>query len=139
MATYQSKPVTVGHSAESLFDRISDMNAFQERLDMLPPEAKAKMGDVRFTSDSIIINAPAMGEIKFNVVERRRPELIRMEAEKSPVPFGIELTLTPESEVSTTVLATLNVEIPAMLKPMINSTMQDAANKFGEMFGNFFG
>ena len=139
MSTYTGKPVTVAHSAEQLFDKISNLNAFQERLEQLPEEAKAKLGDVRFTDDEIIINAPAVGELRFKIVEKIRPELVKLTAENSPVPFYISMKLKPESEERTEMSTELDVEIPAMLRPLVGSKMQEAADKFSEMFQNFFG
>lgn len=139
MATYSSKPVTVNHPIEEIYSKVSNLGAFQQRLETLPQEAKEKLGDVRFTNDSIIINAPAVGEIKFNVVERVSPSLVRLSAENSPVPFGIAIKLAEAAAGATTVGAYIDVEIPMMLKPLIGGKMQEAADKFGEMFATFFG
>ena len=103
MAKYSSKPVTVNHPIQDIYDKVSNPGAFQQRLESLPQEAKDKLGDVRFTNDSIIINAPAVGEIKFNVVERISPSLVRLSAENSPVPFGIAINLSEHSVGATTV------------------------------------
>lgn len=138
MATYKGKPVVIDRPAEEIYDRIADLNSFQQRLDSLPEEARAKLGTVRFTDSSIIITAPAVGDMTFNVTERVAPTLLKLSAANSPVPFDIAIRLNPLSDNSTEVTTSLDVEIPAMLKPMVGGKMQEAADKFSEMFSTLF-
>ena len=139
MATYSSKPVIVATPAGELFDKVSNLESFQQSIESLPQEHKDKLGDVRFTADSIIINAPVVGQMTFNVVERRRPDLLKLSAENSPVPFIINIKFKEADSAHTHVTTDLDVEIPMMLRPMVGGKMQEAADKFGEMFANFFG
>lgn len=138
MAKYSGKPVTLNHPAAEVFDRVSDLGSFQERLEQLPEEIRAKLGDVRFTADSIIINAAPVGEMKFNLTERVPYSLLRFEAENSPVPFRITVHLKELAEGKCEVEPVIDVEIPAMLRPLVGGKMQEAADKFGEMFSNMF-
>lgn len=138
MAKYSGKPVTVNHAASEVYDRVADLSSFQERLDTLPEEARAKLGDVRFTSESIIINAAPVGEMKFNLTTRVPYTQLCFEAESSPVPFKITVNLKELSETSCEVAPVIDVDIPAMLRPLVGSKMQEAADKFGEMFTNIF-
>lgn len=139
MAKYSGTPVLVNQPAPELFDRISDINAFQHRLDELPRPLRDKMGQVAFTDNKILIEAPGVGQIAFAVVERIRPSLIRLQAENSPVPFFITMQLESVDSATTRLSTILDVEIPAMLRPLVGSKMQEAADKFSEMLSNFFG
>ncbi|MCM1348516.1 MAG: hypothetical protein NC338_03815 [Firmicutes bacterium] len=138
MAKYSGKPVVVSRSIEEVYGKISNLNSFQEKLDSLPEAARHQLGDVRFTESSIVITAPAVGEMTFNVAERVENSLMRLEAANSPVPFAITIKLEALSADSTQVATWLDVEIPAMLKPMIGGKMQEAADKFSEMFSTLF-
>lgn len=138
MAKYQGKPVVVNHPADEVYAKIADLGTFQERMDALPPEAREKLGEVRFTSDSIVITAPAVGEMKFNVTERVPGSRMCLTAENSPVPFSIKIDLKPVDESSSEVNTLIDVEIPAMLKPLVGGKMQEAADRFSEMFGTLF-
>lgn len=138
MAKYSGKAVVINHPAEEIFNRISDLNSFQERLDSLPAGAREKIGDVRFTADSIVITAAPVGEMTFSVTERTPSSMLRLTAANSPVPFEISIALKPVDENSTEVSTALDVEIPAMLRPMIGGKMQEAADKFSEMFTTLF-
>lgn len=138
MATYKSKPVVIAHPVNEVYDKISNIGAYQEKLDALPPQAREKLGDVRFEQDSIVITAAPVGEIRFTVEERTAPSRVRLKAEQSPVPLTLAVDLEPDSETSTKAVSTIEVEIPAMLKPLIGGKMQEAADKFGELLTTFF-
>ncbi|MDE6038688.1 MAG: hypothetical protein K2F75_01730, partial [Paramuribaculum sp.] len=110
-----------------------------ERLNELPEAARQKLGEVKFTSDRMIINAPAVGEIAFVIAERVPNTLLRLAAENSPLPFNIVMNFIEKSPDTTEVQTNLDVDIPPMLRPMVGGKLQQAADKFGEMFSNFFG
>ncbi|ROT08919.1 hypothetical protein EEL49_05330 [Muribaculaceae bacterium Isolate-104 (HZI)] len=138
MATYKSKQVTISHPIEEVYERISNIGAYQQKLDSLPAEVKDKLGDVRFEPDAIVITAAPVGEIRFAVKERIKPSSVKLSAEQSPVPLTLSVNLTPDSDSSTNAVSQIDVEIPAMLKPMVGGKMQEAADKFGELITTFF-
>lgn len=133
MATYKSKPQTINRSADELFDRFSDLSRLQSALDTLPEEQRAKVGDVQFTPDSIKIVTPQVGEIAFNVIERKRPVKVVFGTQSSPVPMTMDVDITPRGEGESEVVTSINVEIPAMLRPLIGPQLQKATDKFGEL------
>ena len=138
MATYKSKQVTISHPIEEVYEKISIIGAYQQKLDSLPAEVKDKLGDVRFEPDAIVITAAPVGEIRFAVKERIKPSSVKLSAEQSPVPLTLSVNLTPDSDSSTSAVSQIDVEIPAMLKPMVGGKMQEAADKFGELITTFF-
>ncbi len=133
MATYISKPQTVGRPAEELFERFSDLSHLQGALDSLTDEQRAQVGEVRFSADSISIVTPQVGEIAFHVTDRVRPSKVVFGTKSSPVPLTMEVDIKPLSEASSEVQTVINVEIPAMLRPLIGPQLQKAADKFGEL------
>lgn len=139
MAKYSGKAVVVNKPINELYDKLSNLSSFQQRINELPEAAKAKLGEVRFTDNKIIINAPGVGEISFAIAESVAPTLIRLSAENSPVPFNILMNFKEVSAEETEVRTDLDVDIPAMLRPLVGGKMQEAADKFSEMFSNLFG
>ncbi len=133
MSTYKSKPVTVNRPAGQLFDRFSDLSFLQERMHELPAEELARVGEVKFDSDSLTIVTPQMGEIKFSVLERVAPNKIVFGAAGSPIPITMTVTFTPLGEEQTEVVSAIDIEIPAMLRPFIGPKLQQASDKFGEL------
>lgn len=132
MSTFESKPVTVGRSAAEIAAKFDDLSALQPSLDNMSAEERSKVGDVKFEKDSISIQTPQVGEIKFKVVDRR-PDKITMEAAGAPVPLKLVLDIKPLTADSCEITSMIDVEIPAFLKPMIGGTMQKAADQFGKL------
>jgi hypothetical protein len=128
MTTYSSKPTEVAMPVSSVYERVSNPAAFQERLDALPEEVRAKLGAVRFTEDSIIITAAPMGDMVLKITERV--------AESAPVPLIMSINLDAKTPESTEIVTAIDVEIPAMLRPMVGPKLQEAADKFGDMVKN---
>ncbi len=116
MATYKAKPVTVAVSAATIASKFEDLTAFQGALDKLPAEVADKVGDVRFEKDALIINTPQLGAITLKVIERT-PSRVALGAVGSPVPLTMGVDLTSKSDESTELQTSVEVEIPAMLRP----------------------
>lgn len=138
MSEYCGKAVTVGQPVDELYSKVSNFSTFQERINSLPEDVRGKMPPVAFTDDKMTINAPGVGEITFAVVERIAPELLRLAAENSPIPFEVVMNFSPVDEVSSKIETKLDVEIPMMLRPLVGGKLQEAADKISEMFANFF-
>lgn len=135
MAVYKSKPVTVGRSANEMYERLSDLSRLQGSLEQLPEEQRAKIGNVQFSSDSIRIQTPQVGEIAFKIIEKVEPEKVVFGTESSPVPLTMTLVVAPLTDSSSTVGAEINVEIPAMLRPLVGPQLQKAADQLGSLIG----
>lgn len=133
MATYKSPQATIGKSADDLFDRFSNLNNLQPVLDNLSDEQRSRVGDIAFTDNTLKISTPQVGDIEFTVVERVKPSKIVFGTTSSPVPLTMELHIQPVDDATSMVQTQIDVEIPAMLKPLIGPQLQKAADKFGEL------
>ncbi len=136
MAKYESKTVSVNHSADQLFDRFSDLSYFEKKVQELPEDKRAQLGEVHFAADSISIVTPQVGELKFEVIERNRPDRIVFGSPSAPVPLSMSVNFTATAPDTTDVTTVIDVEIPAMLRPFVGPKLQQAADKFGEMISN---
>ncbi len=133
MATYKSKPQVINRPAEELFERFSNLSRLQGSLDALTEEQRAQVGDVEFTADSIRIVTPQVGEIAFVVTDRVAPSKVVFGTKSSPVPLTMEVDIKGLDATSSEVQTVINVEIPAMLRPIVGPQLQKAADKFGEL------
>lgn len=138
MSKYQGKSVTVNQSATDLYNKVSNFDALQQRIDQVPAEAREKLGQVKFAGNQILIEAPMVGQLAFEVVKSIEPSHIKLNAAGAPVEFNIHLDFAPIDENHATFTPTLEADIPVMLRPMIGGKLQEAADKFSEMFTNFF-
>ena len=136
MAKYTGKPVTINQSAKDLYSKFCTMEMLQEKVNTLPDNIKAQMGELRFENDRLIIVTPQVGESAFRVKDRKEPSTVIFTAEGAPVPIDMSVNFTPESAESTVVTTTIDIDIPMMLKPMVGPHLQKAADKFGELMAD---
>ncbi|MDE6457832.1 MAG: hypothetical protein K2L31_04425, partial [Muribaculum sp.] len=113
MTTYSSKPVDVAMPASTVFDRISNLGSFQERIEQLPEDVKAKIGSVTFTEDTIVINAAPMGDMTLRVTERIPAKRLALTAENAPVPIILSVNLNEKDTDNTEVVTSIDVDMPA--------------------------
>ena len=132
MATYKGRTVRIERSAGEIVDKFADLSRFKDNLDALPEEERAKIGDIEFASDSITLNTPQVGQIRFEVAERS-PRRILMRAAGSPVPLTMGVDLDPKSADSTDVTTSVEVDIPMMLRPMVGPHLQKAVDQFSDL------
>lgn len=133
MAKYSSKPAIVSAPIVDAYQRLTDTAAFQQRVEAIPEEQRKMIGDIKFTENSISMNTPQVGEIQFDVIERTAPTRLVYSAAKSPVPLALAVKLSEKSDSETEIVSEVEVDIPAMLRPLIGGKMQEAANKFNEL------
>lgn len=134
MAQYSSKPTTVNRPIAELAAKFSDFTVLEENLKNLGETERAKVGDVKFTNDTICISTPQVGEIRLKAVERS-PERLVLQAEQSPVPLKLEVLMKEIDPEHTDVQGVIDVDLPLMLRPLIGPTLQKAADQFGSLFG----
>lgn len=135
MATYTSKPAVVGRPADAIAANFADFRALEERLGQMPAEERQKVGDVKFEQDAIVITTPQVGAITLRAVERT-PRKVVMKAENSPVPMSITVDIEPIDADSCEVTGKMDVEIPAMLRPLVGPALQKAVDQFGNLFAS---
>ncbi len=133
---YTGKPYRVNMAQSALYERMSNLGDIRSRMSEIPEELKAKLGTVNFPDDeTLAFSAPGVGEMKFRIAGRTPSEAVRFLCDTGMMPIYVDITLTPAGEESTDVAASIEAEIPMMLRPLIGGKLQEAADKFGEMFG----
>lgn len=125
--------MTINATAEAVADKFSDFSRLQSVLDSLPADQRAKVGDVSLTADSIVMNTPQAGQITLKVTERT-PSKVVLQAMGSPVPMQLAVNIGADGDRSQ-VTTSMDVDIPAFLKPMIGGTMQKAVDQFAVLIG----
>ena len=109
----ESPRVTVGKSAQELFDLLSDVRNFEK----LMPENIAKfevLGD-----DSFVFGLSGMPEIKLKMKEKVAPTELVLGAASDKLPFTLEADINPVSENSSNVQLLFEGEFNAMMAMMI--------------------
>ncbi|MCH5214407.1 MAG: SRPBCC family protein [Muribaculaceae bacterium] len=135
MTTIKSDKATVSAPAEKVFDKLSNLENLKSLLEAVPrdkiPEDKREMMDkLQITADTISIPAGPVGEIRLRVTDRLPHSLIRLAGEGAPVPMDMQLEIEPDGADKCEVQVAVNLEIPAMLKPMVSGPLKKIANQF---------
>jgi hypothetical protein len=134
MATYKSEVVSLAYPAETVFGKLSNLEGLGGILknvpaDKVPADQLAMLEQVRVTPDTISFPAGPAGEVTLKVAETDAPNLIRMEGFGTPVPMSLTLHITPLTPET----CEIDIQIPAMLKPMVNGPLQKMADQFAQM------
>lgn len=138
MSTYSGKSVTLPRPIEDIYAKVSDLAQYQPLIEQLPEEQRAKMQGVEFDGECVKMNAPSIGQLVFRITECTALSHVGFSAEGSPVPLKLSLDLESASADSTSLTPKIDIEIPAMLRPFIGGKIQEAADKFGEVFTSLF-
>lgn len=134
MAKYTGKPAIVDIPAAQIAEKFDDLSQLSGYTDKIPAEERAKMGDLRFERDAIIIKNPAVGEMAFKVVEHNADRVVFRADGMLPLTINVNLKAL-ESGSKTEVTTVLDIEIPAMLRPLIGGKLQQVADTFGDLIG----
>ena len=140
MAVYSSGNVTLNGSADSVFEKLSNLENLQGMLNKVPadkvPEDKRQMFEnIRITKDTIEVPGGPMGNLIFRVIEREAPSLIKLKGEGIPIEMALVLHISPLTDTTSNAKVDIDINIPAMLKPMVGGQIQKIANQFGEVLG----
>lgn len=134
MSEYKGKTVRVDLPSDVIAEKFADLSTLNSQLDKIPEEQRSQMGDLSFTTDSIIINNPAVGRMAFRVA-RHTPEKVVFKAD-GMIPLTIDIDLKPVADgTATDVTTVLDIEIPMMLRPIIGGKLQQVADSFGDLIG----
>lgn len=140
MTTIKSDKQTINAPAEKVYEKLSNLDNLKHLLDQVPvdsiPEDKRQMMDsVKITSDTISFPAGPVGEIKLRIADRLPYSLISLTGEGSPVPMGMQLEINALGADRCEVQVAVNLEIPAMLKPMVSGPLKKIADQFVNVMG----
>jgi len=131
MTTYESEPKTISSSGEMVFNILSDLTNLQKLASNPTFAEKAK--DMRYDSDSCSFAVDGFGRIGFRIVERSPSTKIVMASENAPVSFQVDVIIGHLSENESTLKLIMNAELPAMIKMMVGSKLQDGVNAIAEL------
>lgn len=141
MAVFKSQIRSIQAPAETVFDKLSNLENLKSLLARVPESAipadqKEMFDAIRVTEDSISFPAGPVGELTMQITRKERPTLISLEGVGAPVALSMDLEIGIVSADSCEAVVAIDIAIPAMLKPMIGGTLQRMADQFGEMLGH---
>jgi hypothetical protein len=129
MSKFESSVKQIPYSQEAVYNLISDLSNL-ERVRGRIPEDKIK--DFSFDKDSVTVNAPMVGSITLQIVERDKPKCVKFESTQSPIAFNLWIQVLPVSETTSKMKVTVKADIPFMLKAMVSGPLQDGVEKIAD-------
>ncbi len=137
MSSIKSDKVELNYSAEKVFDKISNPENLKALLQKvpdssIPEEQKRTLEQIEVSQDSITIPAGPVGAMTLRVTERKRPELVRMDTENSPVSVALLLHIYPQSDECCKVMVEID-NIPKMLAMMVSGTFKKMSDQFAQL------
>lgn len=138
MATYRSEDVTLGASAQTVFKKLDNLEGLGDLIknapaDQIPDDKRQMLESISVTHDTISFPAGPMGALTLRKTQSIDPTLIRLEGEGAPVPMSLNLNIIPMGEETCSANVEIDLQIPAMLKPMVNGPMQKMTGEFANM------
>ena len=129
MSKYESSVKQIPYSQEAVYRQISDLSNLERVRDKIPAD---KVGDFTFDRDSVSVNAPMVGHIAVQIVEREEPKCVKFGSQQSPVPFNVWIQVLPVDEHASKMKLTVDADIPFMLKGMVSGPLQEGLEKIAE-------
>lgn len=138
MATYKSPEVRLKASAEAVFNKLSNLENLHSLLekvpaDKIPEDKRAMFESIQITPDSITLPGGPVGAVTLRLAEKTSPSLISLKGEGTPVPLALSMHIAPDGDSASKAQVAIDIDIPAMLKPMIGGHLQKMADQFGSV------
>jgi carbon monoxide dehydrogenase subunit G len=86
-----------------------------------------------FDADSVSAEAPMMGKISVQIVDREEPKCVKFGSQQSPMPFNVWVQVLPVEEQTSKLKVTVDADIPFMLKGMVSGPLQQGVEKIAEV------
>ena len=141
MAEYKSEVTPIKASAETVYNKLSNLEGLKQLLDkipedQIPADQKQLFDQIAITSDSISFPAGPVGNITLQLTQAVEPTFIKLEGVATPVPMALMLHINPSTDVSCTAQVEVDLQIPAMLKPMVSGPLKKMVEQFANMLRN---
>lgn len=89
--------------------------------------------NIKITPDTIEVPGGPMGNLVFRVTERKAPSMIKLNGEGIPIEMALVLHVSPLTDTTSSANVDIDINLPAMLKPMVGGQIQKIANQFGDV------
>lgn len=138
MAQYNSYWVDLRYSADQVFSKLSNLENLRDLLnripeDQIPADQRKQLEDIQITPDSISLPGGPVGSITLRMAEKVQPSLIRLQGEGTPVNMSLSMEIEPVDDAACRARVVILLDIPAMLKPMVNGPLNKMTEQFATM------
>ena len=138
MESFKSTPHGIACDAATIYSKLTDPSLIKRQIeahaDQMDASALQHLEAVKFGEDSIAIQSP-MGEVTLSLDRENsiEDEKVVYTASSSPVPINMVINLEPQDDGTTMSTAELQLKLPFFMRKMVESQLQEGANRFGEL------
>lgn len=130
MTTFESTIKQVQASQKAVYAKLSDLNNLAKIKDRLPEH---KVKNMTFDTDTLSMQAPPIGTITLKIVAREPESCITFGTTSSPLPFDLQIHISPVSETESQLQLVINMEVNPFIKNMIQRPLQDGLEKMADL------
>ena len=130
MTKFESEVKVIPFAQARVYDKLSNLNNLEAIKDSLPQD---KVKDVSFDADTLSFNAPGVGQLTLQIVEREPSKCIKLETTNSPLPFNLWIQLVSSSEEECKLKVTIGMELNPFMKGMIQKPLNEGLAKMVNM------
>lgn len=130
MTEFISEIKTIPYSVEKVYAILSDLSNLELARDRIPED---KIKNLKFDTDSCSINVAPVGDVTFNIVERKENNTIKFQGEKLPMDMFMWVQLVKSDDLVTKMKITVKAELNVFIKSMVSKPLQDGVNKIADM------
>ena len=130
MTTFESNIKQVQAPQSAVYAKLSDLNNLAQVKDRLPEH---KVKNMTFDADTLSMQAPPIGTITLKIVAREPESCITFGTTSSPLPFDLQIHLSPVSDTECQLKLTINMEVNPFIKNMIQRPLQDGLEKMADL------
>ena len=117
---------------QMVYDVLSNPSRLEKLKDFIPADQKEKAEAIKFTESGIEIEAPGVGSVALNIVEREEPKTIKFEAGASMMTGNLWIQLLPTSLASSKMKLTIKLDVPFFMKAMIKKPLEEGVEKIAD-------
>ena len=113
-----------------MYAKLSDLSNLARVKDRLPEH---KVKNMTFDTDTLSMQAPPIGTITLKIVAREPESCITFGTTSSPLPFDLQILISPVSETECQLKLVINMEVNPFIKNMIQRPLQDGLEKMADL------
>ena len=130
---FESTVRQINAPQERVYEMLSNLQNLERVRNRLPED---KLQGLEFDSDSVSVEAPMVGRLALQVVEREEPKTIKFEATQSPVPLNFWIQLLPVTEDTCKMKLTLKADLNIFLRGMVQKPLQEGIERAADVLQN---
>ncbi|MDR2824960.1 MAG: hypothetical protein LBB41_07175 [Prevotellaceae bacterium] len=131
MTTYSSNPKPINKSNTEVFAAFSDLTKLETLREKIAESGQVQ--DFSVSTDEISFSVNVAGKVTLRIVECVPNEKIRFTLESALKNAEVQLNIKETTLTTSEITLTLTVEMPMMLKMMLDDKLNDGMDKMAEV------